>query len=190
MALSGTDPVLTNIIISRLTSWQAGSPPEIFPTISPPYQTTLTHQDQQGWNNFFMGLPSSGWADLQHQHYKRAASRKSGRRWLTALIQKQWTVAWDIWDYRNSVVHHKDFGTAAARMALLLRDEYSKGVASADMRDFFKVSLQMLLQRSPQHQAEWLWRVQTARKEQQRRDTTTQRQRVMMDNRFMVAPPA
>jgi hypothetical protein len=188
MALARTDPILTNIIISRLTSWQSGSVPETFPTLTPLYQTTLQHQDHQGWNNFFMGLPSMGWVDLQQQHFHRTASLKSGRRWLTSIIRKQWRVAWDIWDYRNSVVHDKDFGTAAALMAHSIRTEYAKGVASADMRDFFKASLQTILQRSIQHQAEWLWRVQTARKAQHRRDMTTHRQRVMMDNRFRVAP--
>jgi hypothetical protein len=189
MALSRTDPLLTNIIISRLTSWQTGTPPETFPALPPLYQTTLLHQDTQGWNNFFMGLPSTGWVDIQQQHFHRTASRKSGRRWLTAIIKKQWRVAWDIWDYRNGVVHHKDFGTAAVRMANSLRVEYAKGVESTDMRVFFKASLQSILQRSIHHQAEWLWRVQTARHAKHRRDMTTHRQRVMMDNRFRVAAP-
>jgi hypothetical protein len=190
MALSGTDPLLANIIMSRLKSWQTGIQPEIFTTLPPLYQTTLWHQDQQGWNNFFMGLPSAGWVDIQQQHFRRTASLKSGRRWLTSIIQKQWRVAWDIWDYCNSMVHHKDFGTAAVQMALSIRAEYAKGMASTDMQEFFKVSLQTLLQRSIQHQAEWLWRVQTARTAQQRCDMSTHRQRIMMENQFMVAPPA
>jgi hypothetical protein len=182
MALSHTDPLLTNIIISRLTSWQTGSSPETFPALTPLYQATLLHQDQQGWNNFFMGLPSLGWVELQQLHFQCTASRKSGRRWLTAIIRKQWRVAWDIWDYRNSVVHHKDFGTAAARMQHSVRMEHAKGVVSSDMRVFFKASLRVLLQQSTQHQAEWLWHVQTARQAQQRRDMSTHRQRVMMEN--------
>jgi hypothetical protein len=117
MALSRTDPLLTKIIISQLTSWQTGSEQEIFPGLPSHYQMTLLHQDRQGWNNFFMGLPSTGWFELQQQHYHRTASLKSGRRWLTSIIRKQWKVAWDIWDYCNSVVHDKDFGTATARMA-------------------------------------------------------------------------
>jgi hypothetical protein len=189
MALSHTDPVLTNIIISRLTSWQTGSTPETFPVLPPLYQATLLHQDEQGWNNFFMGLPSIGWVELQQQHFHRTASQKSGRRWLTALIRKQWRVAWDIWDYRNSIVHHKDFGTAAARMSQSVCLEYAKGVASSDMRVFFKAPLQALLQQSTQHQSEWLWRVQMARQAQHRRDMTTQRQRAMMENHFRMANP-
>jgi hypothetical protein len=93
MALSHTDPLLTTIIISRLTSWQTGSAPEMFPVLPPLYQATLLHQDEQGWNNFFMGLPSIGWVELQQQHFHRTASLKSGQRWLTALIRKQWRVA-------------------------------------------------------------------------------------------------
>jgi hypothetical protein len=50
--------------------------------------------------------------------------------------------------------------------------EHAKGVASTDMRVFFNAPLRVLLKQSTQHQAEWLWRVQTARQAQQRRDMT------------------
>jgi hypothetical protein len=33
---------------------------------------------------------------------------KSGRRWVFALIRKLWTVAWDQWQHRNSILHERD----------------------------------------------------------------------------------
>jgi len=35
-------------------------------------------------------------------------SRKTGKRWLTALIQKMWKVAWDLWEHRNGVRHEQE----------------------------------------------------------------------------------
>jgi hypothetical protein len=42
-----------------------------------------------------------------------AGSRRSGLRWLTALIQKLWDIAWDMWDNRNRVLH--DTGNSVVR---------------------------------------------------------------------------
>ncbi len=35
-------------------------------------------------------------------------SRRSGKWWISGLIQKLWEVAWDLWDYWNSILHHQE----------------------------------------------------------------------------------
>ena len=45
------------------------------------------------------------WEQAQEAYYKWYRSRKSARRWTTALIQKLWNVAWDLWEHRNGIVH-------------------------------------------------------------------------------------
>jgi hypothetical protein len=35
-------------------------------------------------------------------------SKRLGKRWISALIQNLWEVAWDLWDYRNSILHHQE----------------------------------------------------------------------------------
>jgi hypothetical protein len=50
-------------------------------------------------------------------------SRRTGLRWLTALIQKLWDVAWDMWDHRNRVLHQEH---SVAR-DLQIQDEFATG---------------------------------------------------------------
>jgi Reverse transcriptase (RNA-dependent DNA polymerase) len=96
-----TDPVLTEIIINRLRSWQRSEEPHVFSDLQTRYTDVLQRQDAQGWHNFWMGLPSKGWQQLQDEHYTRISSSKTGSSWLISTIRKQWLIAWDIWDYRN-----------------------------------------------------------------------------------------
>jgi hypothetical protein len=57
------------------------------------------------------GRPSPvGWSEVQHRYYEFLDSRRTGLRWLTALIQKLWDVAWDMWDHRNRALRPGTFG--------------------------------------------------------------------------------
>jgi hypothetical protein len=124
------DPIVAQIIIHRLQTWQLSTNPDDFPELQEKYTTVLQNQDAQGWQNFWMGLPSKGWLELQEAHYTRIASSKTESSWLIALIRKQWLTAWEIWDYQNGVVHHADEGTDAQRVATEIRAEYTLGPAS------------------------------------------------------------
>jgi hypothetical protein len=137
-----TDPVLSTILLSRLRTWQAQHQHDLLPLAPAQYQQLVQHQDAQGWNNFFMGLPSMGWAALQNEHYKRLSLKNTGRRWLIAVIRKQWMIAWDIWNYRNSFVHDNQEGAEVRQVRLLVQEEYAKGAPSQDTKKFFKLSLE------------------------------------------------
>jgi hypothetical protein len=180
-----TDPTLTKIIMSRLTSWQAGASPETFPNIAEPYTAILAHQDAQGWHNFFMGLPSLGWTTIQDLHYTRINNKSSGRRWLTAVIQKQWIIAWAIWDYRNKIVNDKTDGSDATQVANQVSDEYLKGPPNATMRGFFKQTLQQLLAKSFDAQTAWLHSISQARQRQDRRNSAMDQMRANFAAFFM-----
>jgi hypothetical protein len=156
--------------MTRLTSWQSGQTQETFVNLNIRYQGPLDQQDAHGWNNFFMGLPSLGWSALQDMHYAQIGSESTGRRWLTAIIQKQWTVAWAIWDYRNKIVNDKITGSDAVQVSNWVSDEYLKGPPDDTLQGFFKQSLQVLLSKSFDAQTAWLHRVQHARERQARRN--------------------
>jgi hypothetical protein len=47
-------------------------------------------QDDVGWQSLLEGRPSLGWSEVQQRYYDWVGSRRSGLRWLTALIQKLW----------------------------------------------------------------------------------------------------
>jgi hypothetical protein len=61
-------------------------------------------QNEIGWQSLLVGWPSLGWSEVQQRYYEWLGSRRSGLRWLTALIQKVWDIAWDVWDNRNRVL--------------------------------------------------------------------------------------
>jgi hypothetical protein len=167
-----TDPILVQIIISRLRTWQLSEEPADH-DIPERYKEVLQSQDSQGWSNFWMGLPSKGWQEIPHYH--RIASSKTGPSWLIAIIRKQWLIAWDIWDYRNSIVHDKDNGTDIQQVANAIRAEYAAGTPSREMRKFFRLPLRDTLRRNFDYQTNWLHRVATHRERTHRKDPSLRR---------------
>jgi hypothetical protein len=64
-------------------------------------------QETIGARQFFEGWTHHEWEKLQEQYYSGIKSRRSSKRWATALITKLWNVAWDLWEFRNGVFHQK-----------------------------------------------------------------------------------
>jgi hypothetical protein len=170
-----TDPVLASLIICRLRTWQLSGEPVILANLTERYTAVLQSQDEQGWLNFWIGLPSKGWQELQAEHYNRIASPKTGTNWLTAIIRKQWLIAWDIWDYRNQVVHHINEGTDIQRVATAIRAEYALGAPSLELRKFFRTPLREALRRNIDYQTNWLYRVATNRARSHLKDCSLRR---------------
>jgi hypothetical protein len=94
-----TDLVLAKMISSRLHTWQMSKEPSAFDNIQEKYKEVLQNQDTQVWQNFWMGLLSKGWQEIQKAHYQQIVAQKTGSSWLIAIIWKRWLVACDIWDY-------------------------------------------------------------------------------------------
>jgi hypothetical protein len=84
-------------------------------------------QDAIGWQSFLEGRPSVGWSEVQHRYYEFLDSRRTGLRWLTALIQKLWDVAWDMWDHRNRVLHDQEHSVARDLQIQQITDEFATG---------------------------------------------------------------
>ena len=70
----------------------------------PGLREVLELQDLLGWQPLLEGRPACGWAELQHCYLLWLGRRRSGRRWLTALIKKLWEITWAQWDHRNSIL--------------------------------------------------------------------------------------
>jgi hypothetical protein len=151
-----------------------------FPNIGERYTAVLQRQDEHGWENFWMGLPSIGWQQIQDAHYQRISSHKTGASWMISIIRKQWLIAWSIRDYRNQVVHHTDEGTDALRVASEIRTEFAVGAPSRDIRKFFRIPLRDLLRRNLDYQTSWLHRVTVHRARTQRKDSSLRRSQACM----------
>jgi hypothetical protein len=174
-----TDPILISLITSRLRTWQLSEDQDIFPNLTTKYTEVLQRQDAQGWINFWMGLPSTGWQQIQEAHYLRISSSKTGSSWLIAIIQKQWLIAWDIWDYRNQVVHKTDEGADFQRVTNAIRAEYSLG-APREIRKFFRTPLREMLRRNFDYQTNWLHRITVHQARTHHKDNSLRRLQACM----------
>jgi hypothetical protein len=129
-----------------------------------------------------MGLPAKGWHQLQADHYTRLGLQHSGKRWLTAFIRKQWAIAWDIWQYRNSIVHDKLEGIEVRVVNDSITAEYLLEQTSPDVKKLFNIPLHIRLKASFDHKKAWLHNIQIARARQIRRNLHLSRMRTTMAN--------
>jgi hypothetical protein len=160
-----TNMAVTDAIIDRLLAWQSGEPP-------PPLQSRLlglaaaiAEQDDIGWNSAFEGRWSTKWIEIQERHFKNSHLRRSGLRWLSALIRKLWLTSWDLWDHRNGV--NQEVLKVARRAANrpIIVEEYElgrNGLAGYD-RCLFNKHLVHRLADDLDKQDAWIRRVQAAR---------------------------
>jgi hypothetical protein len=118
------------------------------------------------------------WEQAQDAYYKWCRSRKSARRWTTALSQKLWNVAWDLWEHRNGIVHAAENAEILHGMAETdneIRVQFQQGPHGLQQRDhgLFPGPVNGILAASIVYRQWWLQRVQTARARASRRQAET-----------------
>ena len=91
-------------ILRYLKAWRMDDPIRETYSAGDPFDA----QNRIGWDNFIFGIVSRRWAVLQQKEYEKRLSRRTGRRWAAALVQKLWDVSWDQWQHRNAVLHSGD----------------------------------------------------------------------------------
>ena len=161
-----THPGIRVVVIAHLTKWQENGPD---PTLDGQeffdLPAAIMNQNEVGWQAFIEGCPAQGWRDSQQQYYMYIGSKKTGLRWLSALIRKLWQVAWDMWEHRNGILHDKEKGQAALEREERIRDEFDEGWAALDRdtRLMFRPGLAKVLRFKAGPQRAWLARVETAR---------------------------
>jgi len=97
------DPTVLHVIITYLKSWHTGETVSYQP---PCYlEAVLKEQCTIGWHRFYVGWLSPQWEIIQQNYYNVTRSNKTGKRWVSALIQKLWDMAWDLWEHRKGVLH-------------------------------------------------------------------------------------
>jgi hypothetical protein len=106
-----THPVIRRIICERLFAWHSGNSSQTQPEPIPFLRSAVHMQDALGWQTFLEGGLALYWQFAQQTYFKSIGSKKPGR-WVSALLRKLWTVAWDQWEHRNSILHEQDSPTA------------------------------------------------------------------------------
>ena len=114
------------------------------------------------------GCLSLEWAREQDRYYKWIGIRKTGKRWVVALIKKLWEIAWDIWDDRNSTLHNTSMVadlSGAVSLDKAIREEYQLGCDGlpAPVRSHFQHDIEKVLGASLIHRKSWLVMVRASR---------------------------
>ena len=165
MTMQQTQPNLANVICDRLSAWRLNIEPKVKVLPFLGLRDTVQLQDEVGWQAFLEGTPVKQWAEVQQCYYDWIKSKKSGERWLAAVIQKVWDVAWDLWEHRNSIVHAKDSSAQLMKLQMEIKAEFEMGPATVttDARILFRPGLDTILKGDEAQQTAWLIRIQRAR---------------------------
>jgi hypothetical protein len=162
---NGSHPEITNLIIDRLSRWRSGDTTAASTPRIPWLQELAKKQDQCGWRNFFEGFLLTDWYAIITLHLTRTRSRKSPRRWISALIRKMWLIAWDLWEHRNGYLHVKDSSILISQLDAQIAEQFETGVTSldSDTKSLFQQGLPFILTRPMDVKQQWLRRVRAAR---------------------------
>ena len=90
--------------------------------------------------------------------------RKTGERWVMALIHKLWDVAWDLWDHCNRVLHDSDTSLIKQQREQEIMAQFEAGAHSvtAEARVLFRQWVTAILALPPEAQQAWLIRIHKA----------------------------
>jgi hypothetical protein len=163
LLLNKTHPEIASLIINHLQAWRRddGFPQVKIPWAKPAFEA----QTGIGWKNFFEGMMSQEWQEVQKFYFTRIGSKRSPKRWTSALIRKLWQIAWDLWEHRNGFVHEREAGLVSEQINRHIQEEFQKGFQDLDTNTkiLFHARAGAICKKPLEIRLQWLKRVQTAR---------------------------
>ena len=185
-----TMPALREAITQRLREWSSNTSPTQIHDF--PYPSLLSGQDALGWRSAFEGLWHTEWAQRQQAYYKTIGSWQTGRRWLVRIILKLWLTAWDLWEHRNGIIHHKSSKLRDEKLDADIIREFSLGFQGFPRSAIpqTQISRSQLLSFRTGQKHMWLRHIRAARRYSQRNKKERQAmlQRQFMSNYFKPIP--
>ena len=115
-----TAPILTRTIIGGLRHVHNGTTPSPYSYGNALFDGGITisciirDQADIGWINFLCGQWSVKWKEAQRRHYLQMNTKKSPYLWTIAILQKLLMIRWDMWQFRNQVLHSPTGPTSIA----------------------------------------------------------------------------
>lgn len=95
-----TPDVLREEIPYHISQWKLNLPSQFDSNQTSPIQA----QTRIGWTHFLDGRPVKAFETYMEESYKKWNIKKSGRTWLTTLVQKIWTILHrQQWENRNTL---------------------------------------------------------------------------------------
>jgi hypothetical protein len=162
---NSTHPDMIRIITEGLNRWRAGEDTACMTSTIPWLQEVIKKQEACGWRNFFEGMLVLDWRKAVDSHMLRIRSPKSSRRWLTALIQKLWQIAWDLWGHRNGFLHKNENSLISHEANKDIMNQFDVGYMDLDKqtRALFYSGIHSILQKPLEIRQQWVRRVKAAR---------------------------
>jgi hypothetical protein len=129
-------------------------------------------------------MVSTKWREDQSRYLSSIGSAKASRRWVESLIRKLWEVAWDLWEHRNGILHHKEASIIISQLNAEISTEFrEKESLLAPDKALFRVGLNSLLSKPIEIKQQWLARIKLARQRRTQADALgaeqSQERRVM-----------
>jgi len=155
-----TDPTIKFLIVTYLKGWRTG---EDITYVAPrKFQEIIQEQQRLGWRRFFEGWLVTKWRFHQQRYYDLIKSQRTGKRWTSAIIQKLWGTAWDLWEHRNGVLHeNENIITRSmtvqfhARVSRAYADLISRALSHNDCH-LVSLPLHKLLEKDANYKITWL----------------------------------
>merc|ERR1712115_111441 len=128
-------------------------------------------QEDIGWMNFVLGRWTPQWLTVQQAHFTRTLSKKSPKQWSIAIIHKLLLVSWDMWTYRNGLVHAPSGPLELQAHHTLnqqIDEQWTEGFAQLNKSDkhlFTDRSKEEIYNLNQNQKKQWLQDVQQARDE-------------------------
>lgn len=154
---NNTHPEMTRAIIESLNRLRTEDPSPVMTHIQW-LQDLINKQSSCGWHNFFEGLLLKDWRVVMIHYISKNRSKKSPKRWITALIQKLWQVAWDLWEHRNGYLHEKEDNLILKQANKGIQDQFKLGYAELDQHTqaLFTRGSASILQKPLDIRQQWL----------------------------------
>jgi hypothetical protein len=97
-----TCPTVKTEMIQGLTQWRLQQQEEDMPG-------NPQSQQQVGWRSLLEGRPALEWRIRQQQYWtSKGLHQGSTKRWMTQILLKLISIAWDLWEHRNGILHNKE----------------------------------------------------------------------------------
>jgi hypothetical protein len=101
---------------------------------------TSRHQAEIESNNFVLGRWSVKWGEAQQRHYDRIGSKRTSKRWATAILHKLAMIRWDLWGFRNGILHAPTGPLAVAKHTFLnslIGEDFTRGTDGIDKHYYY-----------------------------------------------------
>jgi hypothetical protein len=166
LARQRTHNDIADIICSSLSAWRTNSTPPRYSGNLLGLTTALSEQQRIGWDAALEGRWAESWIAVQERHFRFLRLRRSGKRWLTAIIKQMWQVSWNLWDHRNQVQVDRQLEEKRAANAVNVHYEFSLGMEGLNNQDraLFKKGLVHILLLPLPSQDAWIRRITMARR--------------------------